>query len=489
MKAKDLNKTEHQEYISVFENEIKSINQNGSLTQLVIDVLPVGVMLIDKDGEIVYVNSRIQAIWGGTKYVGMDRYGEYKGWRMDTGALIRAEEWAAAKAITEGIATIEEEIEIESFDGVHKIILNTAYPIKDKDQNIVGVIVVEEDITAEREAQNRVNASNAMLQLFARAVSHKEYLDEAVNLIRKWTGCEAIGLRVLDEYGNIPYESYTGYSDEFMELENWLSLKKDQCICSRIINESNADWEKEVMSPYGSFYCNDAPKFIASLGENRRKRYRGNCLEFGYKSIAATPIRYRGKVLGAIHYVDSREDKVPLKLVESIEHIAPFIGEAVNRYSVEEEFQRNFKALKENQQRLELALEGANLAMWEWNISTGEAYYTSRFARMFGYYLREIEPRIDFWRKLVHPDDLQRVMAIIDAHLEGATPTFEAEYRMKTKSGRWKWVISRGKVIERDPAGRPLRIIRTILDITEHKMAEEAHQQKDKDIGEDPAHL
>ena len=489
MTSKNPQKKNNQEYLGTLRKDIGITGQDTALLHMVLGILPVGVMLIDKDGKIIHANPASKKIWGGVKFVGMEKYGEYKAWRTDTGEIIKADDWAAAKAITEGKSTIEEELEIEAFDGIHKIILNTAIPIQDDAKNILGAIVVEKDITGEREAQIRVNASNAMLQLFARAVSHKEYLDEAVNLIRKWTGCEAVGLRVVDEYGNIPYESYVGYSNDFLELENWLSLKKDQCICSRVINDSQADREKDLLTPYGLFYSNDAPKFIAGLDDKDQKRYRGNCINFGYKSIAATPIRYRGKILGAIHYVDSRANRVPRKLVESIEHVAPLIGEAVNRYSVEEEFQRNFKALKENQARLELALEGANLVMWEWNVATGEAYFTSRFARMFGYSLREIEPHIDFWKNTVHPDDLPKVMATIGANLEGKTPTFEAEYRMKTKSGQWKWVISRGKVIERDPAGNPLRVIRTVLDITDHKKAEEALRQKDREAGEDPVHL
>lgn len=489
MTSNDPQKSINQKHIEILKKEIEINGRGNSLMHMVLSILPVGVMIIDKDGEIIHANSAIKKIWGEVKFVGLEKYGEYKGWRTDTGEIIKADEWAAAKAITEGKSTIEEEVEIETFDGVHKIILNTAIPIQDDAKNILGAIVVEKDITGEREAQVRVNASNAMLQLFARAISHKEYLDEVVNLIRKWTGCDAVGLRVLDEYGNIPYESYAGYSTDFLDLENWLSLKKDQCICSRVINDRQADWEKDLLTPSGSFYCNDALKFIASLDENDQKRYRGNCITFGYKSIAATPIRYRGKILGAIHYVDSRANRVPKKLVESIEHIAPLIGEAVNRYSVDEEFQRNFQALKDNQVRLELALEGANLVMWEWNVATGEAYYTSRFARMFGYSLREIKPHIDFWTNAVYPGDLPKVMATIEAHIEGRTPTFEAEYRMKTKSGQWKWVISRGKVIERDSAGNPLRVIRTILDITDHKKAEEALRQKDREAGEDPAHL
>ncbi|MFH1738216.1 MAG: PAS domain-containing protein, partial [bacterium] len=129
--------------------------------------------------------------------------------------------------------------------------------------------------------------------------------------------------------------------------------------------------------------------------------------------------------------------------------------------------------LKDSRQRLELALTGANLGMWTWNIQTDELTLNERCAEMLGYSLAEIEPHMSWWRKLIHPDDSRRVMTLFNKHLEGHTPSYECSYRMCTKSGEWRWILAHGKVVEYDQEGYALRASGTHLDITEHKQAEE----------------
>jgi len=91
---------------------------------------------------------------------------------------------------------------------------------------------------------------------------------------------------------------------------------------------------------------------------------------------------------------------------------------------------------------------------------------------MLGYSLKEIEPHIHTWEKLIHPDDMPGVMEALTAHLEGKTPFYENEHRLLTKAGEWIWALDRGKVFERDKDGKPLRAAGTHLDITERKRAE-----------------
>ena len=121
--------------------------QSPELLKLILEMLPVGVWVLDRDGRIVYGNAAGQKVWGGARYVAADQFGEYKGWWRDTGRLIEAAEWAAARAISQGETSLNEEIEIECFDGAHKIILNSALPIRDDHGAVIGGIVVNLDIT------------------------------------------------------------------------------------------------------------------------------------------------------------------------------------------------------------------------------------------------------------------------------------------------------------------------------------------------------
>ncbi|WP_449244144.1 PAS domain-containing hybrid sensor histidine kinase/response regulator [Desulfobacca acetoxidans] len=130
-------------------------------------------------------------------------------------------------------------------------------------------------------------------------------------------------------------------------------------------------------------------------------------------------------------------------------------------------------ALQVARESLELALEGADLGTWDWNCQTGVVTFNERWAEMLGYRLEEIEPQVKSWEKLVHPEDLPVVMEVLNAHLEGKTPFYEVEHRLQHKSGSWVWILDRGKVIERDATGRPMRACGTHLDITERRRAQE----------------
>jgi PAS domain S-box-containing protein len=133
--------------------------------------------------------------------------------------------------------------------------------------------------------------------------------------------------------------------------------------------------------------------------------------------------------------------------------------------------------LAEGEARWALALAGADLGTWNWDIGTGHVDFNDRQATMLGYTPGEFAPRLETWTDLVHPDDRQRVHQALTDHLEGRTPTYETEHRLRCKDGSWRWVLDRGRVIERDAAGKPLRAAGTHLDITPRKVAEAEHKR------------
>ncbi len=125
------------------------------------------------------------------------------------------------------------------------------------------------------------------------------------------------------------------------------------------------------------------------------------------------------------------------------------------------------------EERLRLALAGAELGMWDWQARTGTCTYDERWAEIVGGDTTTIPPTLEGWSQLIHPDDCERVVAVRDAHLRGESPSYEAEFRMRHADGHWVWVLSRGKVTERDAEGHPLRACGTHLDISDRKNAEE----------------
>ncbi|MFC1558068.1 PAS domain S-box protein [candidate division KSB1 bacterium] len=131
------------------------------------------------------------------------------------------------------------------------------------------------------------------------------------------------------------------------------------------------------------------------------------------------------------------------------------------------------KKIRESEERLELALIGGDLGLWDWNVKTGECYFDHRWTEMLGYKSDEIEPLNSSWEKILHPDDKAEVLKKLSAHHKDGTVLYEVEMRLLTKSGKWKWILGKGKVVERDESGMPIRMTGTHLDIDDRKKMEE----------------
>jgi PAS domain S-box-containing protein len=136
------------------------------------------------------------------------------------------------------------------------------------------------------------------------------------------------------------------------------------------------------------------------------------------------------------------------------------------------ERKRASEELRQSRQRLELALAGGDLGCWDRNLETGEVVRNRRWAEMLGFSLEEIEADSNAWEKLIHPEDRARVLQEFNELLQGRTSQYESEYRMRSKAGQWKRVLDRGKVVEKDATGRPLRVAGTHLDVTERRKVE-----------------
>ncbi|TIR65898.1 MAG: PAS domain S-box protein, partial [Mesorhizobium sp.] len=104
---------------------------------------------------------------------------------------------------------------------------------------------------------------------------------------------------------------------------------------------------------------------------------------------------------------------------------------------------------KRNGEFWALALDRAQLGLWDWNLATGDCYYSPTWWKMLGYAEGELDTS-DLWLKLTHPDDCERALASGDRHIAGDTESIETELRLKHKDGRWVWVLDRGGIVERD---------------------------------------
>ena len=122
--------------------------------------------------------------------------------------------------------------------------------------------------------------------------------------------------------------------------------------------------------------------------------------------------------------------------------------------------------------KIELALNGANLGLWEWHMAEDRRTVDGRAAAMLGYTEDQLNAGEIDWRGMVKADDIPGMEAALAAHLADSVRSFEAEYRMRHRAGHWIWVQSRGRVVERAADGKPLRMLGTRMDISARKLAE-----------------
>ncbi|ADJ26814.1 multi-sensor signal transduction histidine kinase [Dehalogenimonas lykanthroporepellens BL-DC-9] len=183
--------------------------------------------------------------------------------------------------------------------------------------------------------------TNRFLAIANRHSAMQPLLDDFATEIKTITGCEAVGIRVLDDRGHIPYQSCNGFSPEFYREESDLNLENDTCVCTDVITGNRKAHLTAYYTEHGSFCMGSISRHRAANppvpGANPG---RGACRRFGYETLALLPIRQAGKVIGLIHLVDSQPDRVSPSMASLLENVALQLGTALVRVQIEEELQK-----------------------------------------------------------------------------------------------------------------------------------------------------
>lgn len=128
--------------------------------------------------------------------------------------------------------------------------------------------------------------------------------------------------------------------------------------------------------------------------------------------------------------------------------------------------------LNESQLRHKFAMDVSNSGFWDWNLETNEVYFSDIWKSMLGYEVNEVENNYQGWEQLVHEEDLQLALNAINDHVKGLTTTYKVEKRLRTKSGDYKWVLAKGRIVEFTAEGKPKRFIGVHIDIDYIKQTE-----------------
>ncbi|HKJ97363.1 MAG TPA: GAF domain-containing protein [Desulfotignum sp.] len=200
------------------------------------------------------------------------------------------------------------------------------------------------------------------------------------------------------------------------------------------------------------------------------------------QAFLGVPAMIDGRVAGQIalaNPVDAYKD-IDLTIVK---RLATLFAMAIQRHRYEESLlsfqtkkaetfeklvQKRTAELQKSQERLSLILDSVSDAIWDWRIDTKDVYFSPRYYTMLGYSPYELPQDISTWEMLIHPEDRSMALETVNRHLVSSEP-FEMEFRMQTRDKGYRWILGRGKTVEKDGTGKALRMVGTHMDITDRK--------------------
>jgi two-component system, NtrC family, response regulator AtoC len=371
---------------------------------------------------------------------------------------------------------------------------------------------------ADQWASQRHMLITRILALLNQWTGKRDVIGKILHVVKELTGFEGVGIRLRkgDDY---PYCVTDGFPDTFIEAENSLCVRNEAgeilrdaegipilvCICGAVI-QGRTNPDLPFFTEAGSFWTNSRSEFLSSgFADQLECGVRNRFKAVGCESVAIIRLRCEQETVGLLQLTDSRKNRLFPDLISSLENVGSLIGIVLARITTEERLSSAkddlerlveertaelvaSKALLEDQiqeriavqqelrlshERLELAMLAGNLGSWDWNLRTDEVFFDQRWSSMLGYAMNEAEPLVASWQNLLHRDDKLRVLKTLDRYLKDPSQPYETEYRLQSKSGEWRWILDRGKVVETDEKGKPLRMSGIYLDITNRKRTEE----------------
>ena len=318
-----------------------------------------------------------------------------------------------------------------------------------------------------------------------------EFVKRLIEQVRRYSGCRCVGIRLLDDEGNIPYVSYAGFSRKFYEVESPLSIKSDKCMCINVIKQ-DTDPRLPFYTDGGSFLSNGTTKLLATVTDEAKGETRNVCNLYGYESVALIPMKHKNKVLGLIHLADTSENKVPEEMVQFLEQVGGYIGEALHTFMAEEERDSLLEQVTQEQQRVEglvdaLMQETDTLETIMENTGAQIAYLDSDFnfvkvnsayARGSGYPAEELigQNHFDLFPNEENKAIFEQVRDTGKA-VEFHDKPFEYAYQPWRGTTYWDWTL----VPITNNSGRAKGFVLSLIDTTERKkMEEELQHERDR---------
>ncbi len=424
----------------------------------VVDGSPIPQFVIDQNHTLIHWNKALEEISGikateviGTKQYWRAFYNEERPCMADLlvdGDLDRIPHWYGAKYSKSTLITDAYEA-TDSFpmlDNEVKWLHFTAAAIRDSKGNIMGAVETLEDITERRQHEGALRKSKEELE--TKVLERTEELRKANGQLQlELTERKKVeeDLRKSEEhYRTILKTAIDGFwlvdmmgrilevNDAYCKI---VGYSREELLGMNVADLEVSETREEVAAHIQKVFSKGSDRF-----ETVHRRRNGSNAQV---EVAARFLPGDGGLLFI------------------------FLRDITDHKRAEE-------ALRENEERLSLAVEVSNAGTWEWIIERDEVCLDARFHVMLGYTPGELPNTIQEWLPYHHPGDMPIWMSKAQAYLHGDSPVYESEHRVRTKAGTWAWVFTRGKLVNGATAGSPNRFTGMAIDITDRKRAEEA---------------
>jgi PAS domain S-box-containing protein len=362
------------------------------------------------------------------------------------------------------------EFRIYDRDGSHLHVRTSSRPVK-KNGEVIGLNGVLQNITAQKIAEESMEKRNREFSA----------LNQVCQTIISSLDLDDILLKVLEEAQHLL---------DVFSCSIWLvDEASGELICRQTTDPQSEilrGWRLSEGQGIADWVIRHGESLIVPDAQHDERHFNGIDQKTGIviRSILSVPLLFKNEVIGIIQVVDTEPNRFEKRDLNLMESLAASASIAIRNARLFDDLQSQIKmrkeseeALRESENRLRMVLEVTSDGVWDRNLITDHVYFSPTWIQMLGYAEDEIEPHTRTWENLIHPDDRSRVLAAMNEHLDGHTESYTSEFRMRTKDGDYKWVLSRGKVVEYDPDGRPLRILGTHMDITERKQTDEQLQR------------
>ncbi len=447
----------------------RALQERQERLQNVLDTLPIGVGITDANGTILQGNPAIQKIWGGARYVGRERYHEYKGWWPDTKEPLSSEDWALSRTLRTGQSILNEEIDIEDFNRKRKTILNSTMPLRNQAGVMVGAMVVNQDITEQRLVENALWENQRLIQQIADATPTILYVYDLVEN--------------RNIYSNQHLNEILGYLPEEIEKmgpdflpnsihpEDWPRVVENQLKLISAQDGEIIETEYRMRDFQGEWHWLVSRDTIFSrTQEGAAKQVLGMGLDISLRKRAEAEL---------VEYRQQLEELVEWRTAELQNTNQQLEREIADRIRAEVQ-------LRESETRYRLLAENATDMICIQSPEGVYQYVSPSCFTLLGYHSSELIGHSAY--EWIHPDDIPEVENSHRSVLEVLSP-FQFVYRVRHQDGHYIWFETNAQAVCHQETGEVVKIQAASRDISDRQRIEKELAQHTADLARSNADL